>query len=72
MEIHNDPEKSVKIIDYRESHFKVSAKFRLEQNDDQVLRNRRAKIEGEPYDETEFTQYYRYEHYLQNVTRKEM
>ena len=56
-------------INYREGHFKDNAKIRLEQNNDEVLRNLRAKIEGEPYDETEFTQDYRYKHYLQNITR---
>ena len=59
-------------INYREGHFKGNAKIRLEQNHDEVLRNFRAKIEGEPYDETEFTQDYRYKHYLQNIMRIEM
>ena len=59
-------------INYREGHFKDNAQIRLEQNNDEVLRNLRAKIEGEPYDETEFTQDYRYKHYLQNITRIEI
>ena len=59
-------------INYREGHFKDNAKIRLEQNHDEVLRNFRAKIEGEPYEETEFTQDYRYKHYLQNIMRIEM
>ena len=78
-ETHNEPENEVfelqtfhkptaGTINYREGHFKDNAKIRLEQNNDEVLRNLRAKIEGEPYDETEFTQDYRYKHYLQNYT----
>ena len=82
-ETHNDPENEVSelqtfhkptagTINYREGHFKDNAKIRLEQNNDQVLRNLRYKLEGEPYDETEFTQDYRYKHYLQNITRFEI
>ena len=82
-ETHNDPENEVSelqtfhkptagTINYREGHFKDNAKIRLEQNNDQVLRNLRYKLEGEPYDETEFTQDYRYKHYLQNITRMEI
>ena len=52
-------------IDYREGHFKNNAKTRIEQNNDQVLRNRRYQIEGE----TEFAQDYRYKHYQQNLMR---
>ena len=59
-------------INYREGHLKDNAKIRLEQNNDEVLGNLRAKIEGEPYDKTEFTQDYRYKHYLQNITRIEI
>ena len=47
-------------IAYREGHFKDNAKIRLQRNNDPVLRNLRAKIEGEPYDETALTQDYRY------------
>ena len=47
-------------IDYREGHFRDNAKIRSEQNIDPVLRNLRAKIEGEPFDESAFTQYNRY------------
>ena len=75
MDTHNDPENEVselqnshkptaEIIDYREGHFKDNAKIRLEQTNDPILRNLRARIEGEPYDETEFTQDYRHIHYL--------
>ena len=35
-------------INYREGHLKDNAKIRLEQNNDEVLRNLRAKIEGNP------------------------
>ena len=59
-------------INYRKGHFKDNAKIRLEQNNDEVLRNLRYKLEGEPYDETEFTQDYRYKHHLQNITRIEI
>ena len=45
---------------------KITQKF------DQVLRNLRYKIEGEPYDETEFTHNYQYKHYLQNIIRIEI
>ena len=83
VETHNDPENEVSefqsfhrptdgAIEYREGHFKDNAKIRLEQNNDQVLRNLRYKIEGEPYDETEFTKDYRYKHYLQNIMRIEI
>ena len=83
METHNDLENEVSelqnfhkptagTIDYREGHFKDNAKIRLEQNNDPVLRNLRYKIEGESYDETAFTQDYRYKHYLQNIMRIEI
>ena len=82
-ETHKDPENEVSelqtfhkptagTINYREGHFKGNAKIRLEQNNDQVLRNLRYKLEGEPYDETESTQDYRYKHYLQNITSIEI
>ena len=82
-ETHNEPENEVSelqtfqkptagTINYREGHFKDNAKIRLEQNNDEVLRKLRAKIEGEPYDETQFTQDYRYKHYLQNILRIEI
>ena len=82
-ETHNEPENEVfelqtfhkptaGTINYREGHFKDNAKIRLEQNNDEVLRTLRAKIEGEPYDETQFTQDYRYKHYLQNIMRIEI
>ena len=83
METHNDPENEVSelqnfhkptagTIDYRKGHFKDNTKIRLEQNNDPVLRNLRARIEGQSYDETEFTQDYRYKHYLQNLPRIEI
>ena len=82
-ETHNEPENEVfelqtfhkptaGTINYREGHFKDNAKIHLEQNNDEVLRNLRAKIEGEHYDETQFTQDYRYKHYLQNIMRIEI
>ena len=59
-------------IDYREGHFRDNAKIRLEQNNDQFLRNLRAKTEGELFDESAFTQDNRYQHYLQNIPRIEI
>ena len=56
-ELQNFHKLSAGTIDCREGHFKDNSKIRLEQNNDQVLCNLRAKIEGEPYD-TEFTQSY--------------
>ena len=66
-ETHNDPENEVSelqnfhkptagTINYREGHFKDNVKIRLEQNNDPVLRNLRAIIEGQDFNETEFTQ----------------
>ena len=83
METHIDPENEVSelqnfckpragTINYREGHFKDNAQIRLEQNNDPVLRHLRARIEEEPFDETEFTQDYRYKHYLQNISRMEI
>ena len=83
VETHNDRENEVSELqcfhrptvgttDYREGHFKDNAKIRLEPNNVQVLRNLRYKIEGEQYDETEFTQDFRYKHYLQNIWRIEI
>ena len=82
-ETHNEPEYEVSelqyfqkptagTVDYRERHFKDNAKIRLEQNNDPVFCNLRARIAGESYDETEFTQDYRYKHYLQNIPRIEI
>ena len=67
IETHNEPENEITelqsvhkpttgTIDNRKGHFRDIAKFRLEQNIDPVLRNLRAKIEGEPFDESAFTQ----------------
>ena len=82
-EKHNEPENEITellnfhkptagTIDYREGHFRDNAKIRLEQNNDQFLRNLRAKIEGEPFDESAFTQDNRYQLYLQNIPRIEI
>ena len=82
-EAHNEPENEISelqnfhkptagTIDYRGGRFKDNAKIRLEQNNDPVLRKLRAKIQGEPYDETALTQDYRYKHYLQNIPRIEI
>ena len=68
-ELQNFDKPTAGTVDYREGHFKGNAKIRLEQNNDPGLPNFRARIEGELYDETEFTQDYRYKHYLQNARR---
>ena len=79
-ETHNDPENDVSelqqfhkptsgLISCSSGHFKDNARIRLEQNNDIVLRNLRAKIEGEPFDENELASDFRYQHYLQNITR---
>ena len=44
----------------------------LEQNSDIVLRNLRAKIEGNLFDEIDVALDYRYQHYLQILTRIEI
>ena len=82
-EPHNDPENDVSelqqfhkptsgLISCSSAHFKDNARIRLEQNNDIVLRNLRAKIEGEPFDENELASDFRYQHYLQNITRIEI
>ena len=81
-ETHNDPENAVSelqqflkpksgLISCSSGYFKDNARIRLEQNNDIVLRNLRAKIEGNPFDENELASDYRYQHYLQNITRIE-
>ena len=83
IETHNDPENDVselqqfhkptsELISCSSGHFKDNARIRLEQNNDIVLRNLRAKIEGEPFDENELASDFRYQHYLQNITRIEI
>ena len=82
-ETHNDPENDVSelqqfhkptsgLISCSSGHFKDNARIRLEQNNDIVLRNLRAKIEGEPFDENELASDFRYQHYLQKITRIEI
>ena len=82
-ETHNDPENDVSelqqfhkptsgLISCSSGHFKDNARIRLEQNNDIVLRNLRAKIEGDPFNENELASDYRYHHYLQNITRIEI
>ena len=82
-ETHNDPVNNVSelqqirkptsgLVSIASGYFKNNAKIRLEQNNDVVLRNLRAKIEGHPFDENELASDYRYQHYLQNITRIEI
>ena len=82
-ETHNGPEKNVTELQQfhkptsglntcSEGHFRDNARIRLEQNNDIVLRNLRAKIEGNPFDENDLASDYRYQHYLQNITRIEI
>ena len=81
-ETHNEPENNITELQQfhkptsvlntcSEGHFRDNAKIRLEQNNDIVLRNLRAKIEGHPCDEHELASDYRYHHYLQNIARIE-
>ena len=82
-ETHNEPETDVSelqqfhtptsgLISISSGYFKDNARIRLEQNNDIVLRNLRAKLEGNPFDENELASDYRYQHYLQNITRIEI
>ena len=86
-ETHNDPENecwtSTGFAELQHFHkptsglissgyFKDNARIRLEQNNDVVLRNLRAKLEGNPFDENELASDYRCQHYLQNITRIEI
>ena len=82
-ETHNEPENNISelqqfhrptsgLISCSSGYFKDNARIRLEQNNDVVLRHLRAKIEGNPFDENELASDYRYQHYLQNITRIEI
>ena len=82
-ETNNEPETDVSelqqfhkptsgLISISSRYFKDNARIRLEQNNDIVLRNLRAKLEGNPFDENELASDYRYQHYLQNITRIEL
>ena len=68
-ELQNFHKPTAGTINYREGHFRNNAKVRLEQKNDPVLGNLRAKNEGELLDESAFTQDNRYQHYLQNIPR---
>ena len=79
-ETHNDPVNNVTQLQHfhkptsglnicSEGHFKDYARIRLEQNNDIVLRNLRAKLEGNPMDGNDLASDNRYQHYLQNMTR---
>ena len=82
-ETHNEPENDVSelqqfhkptsgLVSVSSGYFRDNARIRLEQNNDIVLRNLRAKIEGDPFNENELASDYRYHHYLQNITRIEI
>ena len=58
--------------DCSSGYFKDNARIRLEQNNDIVLRNLRAKLKGNPFDENELASDHRHQHYLQNITRIEI
>ena len=60
------------LISCSSGYFKDNARIRLDQNNDIVLRNLREKSEGNPFDENELASDYRYQHYIQNVTRIEI
>ena len=77
----NDPENAVSELQQfhkllsgliSSGYYKDNARIRLEQNNDIVLRNLRAKIEGNFFGENELASDYRYQHYLQNITRIEI
>ena len=79
-ETHNEPENTVSelqqvhkptsgLIPCSSGYFKDNARIRLEQNNDINLRNPRQKFEGNPFDEDQLAWDYRYQHYLQNITR---
>ena len=80
---HNEPKNAVselqqfhkptsRLILVSSGYFRDNARIRLEQNNDVVLRNLRAKIEGDSFDENELASAYRYHHYLQKITRTEI
>ena len=80
-ETHNDPENAVSelqqfhkptsgLISVSSRYFRDNARIRLEENNDIVLRNLRAK--GDSFDENQLASDYRYQHYLQNITRIEI
>ena len=82
-ETHNEPKNDVSelhqfhkptsgLVSVSSGYFRDNARIRLEQNNDIVLRNLRAKIEGDPFDENELASDYRYHHYLQNIPRIEI
>ena len=60
------------LISCSSGYFKDIARIRLEQNNDIVIRNLRQTLEGNPFDENELASDYRYQHYLQNITRIEI
>ena len=77
-ETHIDPENNVTELQHfhkptsglntcSEGHFRDNARITLEQNYDIVLRNLRAKVEGNPFDDNDLASDYRYQHYLQNI-----
>ena len=79
-ETHNDTENNVTELQHfhkptsglnlaSEVHFRDNARIRLEQNNDIVHGNLRAKSEGNPFDENELDSDYRYQHYLQKLQK---
>ena len=82
-ETHSEPENEVSelqqfhkptsgLTSVSSGHFINNARFRLERKNDIVLRNLRTKIEGKSFNENELASDYRYQHYLQNITRIEI
>ena len=82
-ETHKDPEKNVTELQQfhkatsglntcSEGPFRENARIRLEQNNDIVLWNLRAEIEGNPFDEIDWASDYKYYLYLQNHARIEI
>ena len=79
---HNEPENTVselqqfhkptsRLNSASSGSCKDNARSRLEQNNDIVRRNLRSKIEGESFDKNQLASDYRYQHYLQNLSRIE-
>ena len=82
-ETHSNPEIAIselqhfhtptsRLISVSSGYFKDNARIRLELNNYTVLRNLRAKLEGHSSDENELASDYRYQHYLQNITKIEI
>ena len=59
------------LISCSSGYFKDNARITVEQNNNIVLGNLRSKLEDHLFDENDLASDYRYQHYLQNITRIE-